>query len=73
MIAAVLGGSILAAHGLADITGLYRPPYQFQSLTTFDWLVITLGAAAAMLFGVLGATLRRACEYRIQRKSGSAC
>ena len=72
VIAAILGGSIWAAHGLADVTGLYRPPYQFQSLTALDWLVISSVAAAAMLFGVLGATLRRACEYRSQ-KPPSAC
>jgi hypothetical protein len=57
VIAGILGGSVWGAHGLADMTGLYRPPYQFQSLTALDWVVIHRWPAAVMLFGVLGATL----------------
>lgn len=62
--ALLVGGALPAAHGFADLTDLWLPPYQYAPLTPGDWLVLASLALPTTAFAALGARVRHAWERR---------
>lgn len=55
-----IGACPLVTHGLADVTGLFRPAYQYMALMPLEWLTLAAVALPAVLMAMAGARLRTA-------------